>query len=305
MMSLPSNPLVSVVIATYNNRNLLDRTVQNILQQTYSNMELIVVDDGSTDGTRDLMVEMATRDSRLRYVYQMNQERGAARNRGIREARGEYVAFIDQDDLWHPTKLERQILALLEEPSVDCCYCLRGVLHHDGRETYDQEPLPPDGDIFEPLLYRCFVGSMTPIIRRSCFDRVGGFCEDRRLACFCDWELWTRLASMSRWRLLPEFLGLHCLHAGNTQRAPEWYEDELRIQLMGHYELSQEQRRTLHSYGIARRWHWATKLYKEAPLTALHVLTRIALHAPERLIHRNFWGLVFRSGVFAVRKQFS
>lgn len=108
---MSQDPLVSVVIPTYNRVGLLARTIGNMFQQTYANFEVIVVDDGSTDGTQ----AMLNRDysGRVRVVAQPNSGPAVARNHGARVARGEIIAFQDSDDLWHPEKLKRQV-ALLE-----------------------------------------------------------------------------------------------------------------------------------------------------------------------------------------------
>ena len=174
----------------------------------------------------------------------------------------------------------------------------------DGSKVFGQAEMPPEGEIFDALLNVCFIGSMTPLIARSCFDRVGGFNEGRRLSCFCDWEMWTRLATAFRWILVPEFLGFHCLHGANSQRALDLGDDELRIRLMERYELSSHQRRLLNRYRTGRRWHWAAALYKDRPFIALKVLMRIAIQAPQRLVHRQFWGLVIRSGLLTASKPF-
>jgi hypothetical protein len=164
-------------------------------------------------------------------------------------------------------------------------------------ESSGLEPsvLPPQGDIFEPLLNTCFIGSMTPLIRRRCFDVVGGFCEDRRLLCFEDWEMWTRLATRFGWTLIPEVLGRYRLHAGNTQHSADCTIDELRFGLMRKYGLSSQQSKQLASYMTARRWHWTAKSYIESPMAALQLLVRIASTAPHQMFRKSFWSLAARS----------
>lgn len=112
--------LVSVVIPSYNRAHCIERAVRSVLDQAYKNIEVIVVDDGSEDNTRDIL--NAIGDPRLRYVYQDNQGACAARNRGVELARGKYVAFHDSDDLWHSTKLEKQV-AVLDRDIADVVFC--------------------------------------------------------------------------------------------------------------------------------------------------------------------------------------
>lgn len=292
-MNLPREPLVSVVVPTYNRRDFIGETLASVMAQTYANFELIVIDDGSTDGTREFVLDAFGHDPRLRYISQPNSERAVARNRGIRESRGEFVAFLDSDDLWLPSKLERQVSAMWIDGAPECCFSLFDVLTSDA-PNFEPVSLPPQGDIFEPLLNHCFIGSMTPLIQRRCFDVVGGFCEDRRLLCFEDWEMWTRLASAFRWTLVPEILGRYRLHPGNTQHAADLAIDELRMRLMQSYRLSPRHKTSLQNYMTARRWHWATRLYRDEPRVVVRLLMRLAVQNPRRLLFKNFWGLLVR-----------
>lgn len=297
-MDSVNSPLVSVVIPTFNRRSLIAETISSVLNQTYTRLELIIVDDGSTDGTHEFVLDSFGTDPRLRYITQSNGERAVARNRGIKESRGELIGFLDSDDIWLPQKLELQVASLGRDQTADCCYCLFDVLTTNSQSEVET-PLPPENDIFEPLLRECFVGSMTPLIRRHCFETVGGFCEDRRLLCFEDWEMWTRLASQFRWILVPEVLGRHRLHAGNTQHAPDVFVDELRIQLMADYSLSTMQRTAVSAYSAGRRWHWASRLYCHEPVTTIRILLRLGKGCPRSACRKNFWGLMVRAGLHA------
>ena len=109
-------PKVSVIIPTYNRQDLVQEAIDSVLNQTFRDWELIVVDDGSTDQTPSVLQERY--DSRIIYIYQENQGESAARNRGLYSATGEYVAFLDSDDLWHPKKLQRQIEVFAEKPEL-------------------------------------------------------------------------------------------------------------------------------------------------------------------------------------------
>lgn len=289
-----SGCLVSVVMPTYNRRALIGESIASVLAQTHGALELIIVDDGSSDGTQEAVTDRFGHDPRLRYLRQANRERACARNRGIREARGELIAFLDSDDLWYPDKLARQIEALERANAADCCYGFHDVLSAHGRGR-DGENALPAGDILEDLLSRCFIGSMTPLVRRRCFDDVGGFCEDRALLCFEDWEMWTRLASRYRWVLVPEVLGTHRVHDANTQHAATVEIDELRLRLMQSYTLTVRQRQAVRRYASARRWHWATALYRSRPRLAAALLLRILDDDPRRAMQKSFWGLLVRA----------
>ncbi len=137
-MTSDFEPLISIVVPAYNRADLIGETVSSILAQSYLRWELVVVDDGSTDGTAEAVARAGRGDSRVRCVRQANSERAVARNRGIREARGEWVAFLDSDDLWLPTKLERQVEVVHRDDS-DCCYCLFEVLGDIGKDVSQGE----------------------------------------------------------------------------------------------------------------------------------------------------------------------
>src|SRR5207249_11176371 len=114
------NKMVSVVIATYNCRRYVGEAVESALAQSYQPIEVIVVDDGSTDGTAE---ELRPFKDRIRYLVQANQGPAAARNHGIRAARGEYVAFLDADDLWAPSKIEKQVAAMEKSDKIGVVHC--------------------------------------------------------------------------------------------------------------------------------------------------------------------------------------
>ncbi len=131
-----SDPLISAVIPTYNYGHFVTAAVRNVLAQTYRNLEVIVVDDGSKDNTRE---RLAPYLDRIRYVYQENQGPSAARNTGIRSATGEWVALLDSDDLWHPRKLELQVKYLQAHPEVGLLGSDRVYdLHGDWPRVHDE-----------------------------------------------------------------------------------------------------------------------------------------------------------------------
>ena len=116
----PIKDLVSVIIPTYNRAHLIKRSAESVLNQTYTNLELIIVDDGSTDDTEEVVKTL--NDNRVTYIKQPNQGACAARNNGIDHAKGEFIAFQDSDDVWHEDKLEKQIKCL-KETGADFCFC--------------------------------------------------------------------------------------------------------------------------------------------------------------------------------------
>ena len=182
---------VSVVIPTYNLAQFLPDAIASVREQNWPDLEIIVVDDGSTDDTPGVLERLA-REGQLRCFRQENAGASAARNRGIKEARKEWVAFLDADDLWMPGKLAAQFEALERKPSAAFSFGDQRLRFKDGSEV-DQPSRATDA----PLLLQMLVGNIfaTPavIARRDCFDAVGLF--DTRLRTGEDWDMWMRLAA--------------------------------------------------------------------------------------------------------------
>ena len=213
-------PVVSIVIPTYNRAELLKRSVQSILDQTYQDFEVIVVDDGSTDNTEEVVKCFA--DNRIQYIkHDRNRGASAARNTGIRAASARYIAFQDSDDEWLPQKLEKQV-GMLGTSSTEVGVVYSGFWKVRGRtKLYIPIPSVPlkEGDIHEVLLRRNFVGIPVTIIRRECFEKAGVF--DEKLSMYEDWELWIRISKHYEFRYIAEPLVItHCSAGGvNTQES--------------------------------------------------------------------------------------
>lgn len=187
-------PEVSVVIPVYNGASTIIRAVTSVLTQSFQDFELIVVDDGSVDATRALLTPYF---DRLTYIYQENQERSAARNRGIQASKGEYVAFLDADDWWHPLKLQQQVAVLQAHPGVALVYVQRVMVT---TTTPQNLILPGDlsyqvhTDFFPELALRDWVGSPSQVlVTRSALEKIGFF--DPALRQGEDWDLWLRIAA--------------------------------------------------------------------------------------------------------------
>jgi len=180
-------PKISVIIPTFNRKELLKLAISSILEQTMKDFELIVVDDGSTDQTQRL-VESFGKD--IRYIYQENKGVSSARNRGIREARGEYLAFLDSDDRWVKDKLKIQIQALEERPEylishTEELWYRRGRLLNPKR-IHEKRA----GDIFKQSLRLCSVSTSTAVVRRELFSKIS--CFDESMPVCEDYDLWLR-----------------------------------------------------------------------------------------------------------------
>jgi glycosyltransferase involved in cell wall biosynthesis len=215
---LQSKTLVSAIIPTYNRADTICQAVDSVLQQTYPRVEVLVVDDGSTD---DTLSRLERYGDRIQVIAQANAGPGAARNRGIELSHGEVLAFLDSDDLWFPTKIERQV-ALLEkvDESVPCCLCNAVLRFSDGREllSFDRGRLCPQYEegiwlnAAEVLASRFVMFNQMVAIRRTALVKVGGFNEGFR--CLEDYELALRLALLGPWAFIRTPLA--CWNEGST-----------------------------------------------------------------------------------------
>lgn len=187
MAHAPSPPLVSVIVPTYNRARLLRETVDSVLAQTYPCIELIVVDDGSTDETPRVLAEYG---DRIVAIRKTNAGGTAARNTGLQAASGDYVNFVDHDDLLLPNKIEQQVRLLEASPSLGWAHCGFWRMEPDGRYI-DRVTLLPEGDVLAPLLRGCFIWSGAPVIRRTVLEQVGPFNTE---AWSSDAEMWLRIA---------------------------------------------------------------------------------------------------------------
>jgi glycosyltransferase involved in cell wall biosynthesis len=207
---------VSVVIATRNHAAWLGDAIASVRAQTYTDWELVVVDDGSTDATRDVALRHAG-DRRVRYVHQAHAERSAARNRGIAETLAPLVAFLDADDRWLPEKLAKQVAALATEPAAGLCYTTARFVDAAGRPLpLRKPPRTIAGDVFPHLMRGNVIVLASVVVRRRCLEEVGGF--DTKLPAYgCeDWDLWLRIARRWRFAVVDEELTLYRRHGANT-----------------------------------------------------------------------------------------
>jgi len=208
-----SKPLLSVVIPTYNRADYIAETIESVLQQTYDNIEVIVIDDGSTDNTAQLVKPFGRK---VRYVRQENAERGASRNHGLRLASGDYIAFLDSDDLWLPDKAADGIGFLEANPAVGLLCTDAFEIDGEGKERRVLRARGYSGQVTGKLLQNNFVIMPTHLARRSVVRHIGGFREERELSGSEDWEMWVRLSLVAEFAYIPEVTAKYRVHTANT-----------------------------------------------------------------------------------------
>jgi glycosyltransferase involved in cell wall biosynthesis len=195
------NPLLSIVLPAYNAAPYLAETVNSIRKQSYRPLEVIVVDDGSTDGTSNIVCTLVSEaeseaEFTLRSIYQANSGPSAARNRGISESNGTYVGFIDADDRWHKDKAAHQVKIMREDPNVGVTFSQWRIITEDGVATNRTGGAPTGFVTVEDLLFENVVGTTSNVImRREVLNKIGPFDVNLR---FCeDLELWLRAAQIN------------------------------------------------------------------------------------------------------------
>ncbi len=204
-------PLVTVVVPAFNAERTIGETLSSVRAQTYRNLEIIVVDDGSSDATASIVEANASEDERVRLIRQDNSGVAAARNCGIRAAQGGFVAPVDADDLWRPTKIEKQMAEIFAGgPRCGLVYTWQARIDATGR-ILDQRPGPAyEGDVTPRLLYGNFLGSGSlALIRKEALDEVGGYdsalLAQQAQGCE-DWKLYLEIASRYRFGVVKEHL---------------------------------------------------------------------------------------------------
>ena len=215
-------PNVSVIIPTYQRANLVSKTIESVLAQTYTDYEIIVVNDGSTDNTREVLARFG---DKINVIHQENKGASAARNTGIMASQGRYIAFVDDDDLWVPKKLEKQVKSFESNPNIGLvCSNMFFFKYNDVSADVADVWAPtshPPGVLQDWILL--FIGDFilmpTVVVRRECLDEVGLF--DQTLTSCEDYDLWLRIIEKFSVHFLNEPLALYHLSANSLSTNKE------------------------------------------------------------------------------------
>ena len=206
-------PLISVIIPVYNGENTIRETIASVLNQTWADLEVIVINDGSQDSTLEIVSNMS--DARIKVFSYPNGNQAVSRNRGIAHATSEYISFIDADDLWTPDKLESQLKALQQNPKAAVAYSWTDLIDESSQFIRTGSHLTVNGDAYANLLIVNFLeNGSNPLICREALIKVGGF--DPSLPPAEDWDMWLRLASHYPFVAVPSAQILYRTSANST-----------------------------------------------------------------------------------------
>lgn len=203
-------PLISVIIPAYNAQAFIAQTLESVIAQTYSNLEILVVDDGSSDRTAEIIRQFAQQDSRIHLLQQSNAGVAVARNLAIKKARGEFIAPVDADDIWYPHNIAWQLQAMNQGgQSVGLVYSWSVDIDEQDRPTGGFRAAQIAGDVYTTLIAHNFIGNASAtMMRRSCLEQVGvydpGLKEQNAQGCE-DWDLYLRIAEHYEFQVVREF----------------------------------------------------------------------------------------------------
>lgn len=221
-----SAPAVSILLATYNRADYIAEAIESVLAQTFTDWELLIIDDGSTDATRAVVAPYAAAHANIRYGYQSNRGLAATRQEGVARCRGRYLALLDDDDQYLPCKLERQVAFLDAHPELGLVYSYVDVTDEAWR-VLQRAPERPARSFLE-LIDACTIYTASVLARRACFDRLGSFRSN--LPFIHDDEMWLRLSRAYPIAFVPECVGRYRRHATNmTHRFLSYYPEYLTV----------------------------------------------------------------------------
>ncbi len=219
--------LVSIIIPTFNRWPLVSEAIESVRKQRFREFELIVVDDGSDDGTMD---RLECYGMEITVLRQPRQGVAAARNLGVRHAQGRYLCFLDSDDLWQPRKLQTQMAFMRANPEVKICQTEEVWIRNGVRVNPGKRHHKPSGNIFRASLDLCLVSPSSVMITRGLFEGVGGF--DETLVVCEDYDLWLRLAVDTEVPLIPEPLTIKRGGHRDQLSRSTWGMDRFRIRAL-------------------------------------------------------------------------
>ncbi|MCW1908062.1 MAG: glycosyltransferase [Candidatus Saccharibacteria bacterium] len=287
---------VDIVMPTFNSMRWLPKTIESILSQTHQNWKLYITDDGSSDDTKKYILGL--KEKRIHYISQQHKGAAAARNSGITQGSSPFIAFIDADDIWYPTKLADQLQLMQQDTTVGLVY---GQHYNINDQDIITSSLKIDkrGDLFEELCHgNCIAGSASmAMISRSIVDKVGVFRED--LVNGEDWEYWLRISQHCKIDYVPKIIAAIRQHGdsvqSNTKRMADGLVQAFEV-ITSEYTLTRSQRIYIASYCLfnAAKDYFASTHY----LLARKTIIRLLKENPHALFELDNWTVKFGVGPY-------
>ncbi|MBE9062861.1 glycosyltransferase [cf. Phormidesmis sp. LEGE 11477] len=282
-------PLASVIVPVYNGAQTIHATIESVLQQTAQDFELVVVDDGSTDTTLEVVSKFD--DPRLSVFSYHNAGVATSRNRGAAHASGKYISFIDADDLWTPDKLALQLEALESTPKTAVAYSWTDYIDQEGRFIEKAQRVAFSGDVYAKLLLRNFLESASNVtIHRQTFLKLGGF--DLSLSGAADWDFFLRLAKHYPFVAVPHLGVLYRLLDSSMSANLAAQEKECLTVLDRAYEQASPNLQPLKQQSLGQLYRYLSfkamhgSLHRPKGASALHYLFQSLVHSPQIAIQQ-------------------
>jgi glycosyltransferase involved in cell wall biosynthesis len=256
-------PKISVIIPAYNCAITIKETIESVLNQSFSDLELIVINDGSTDSTLNIVSEM--KDSRIKIFSYPNAGGNVSRNRGINHAIGEFISFLDADDIWTPDKLATQLQAIDKNPTTKVAYSWTDYIDENGKFVSSGTHISHQGYVYEQLLVKNFLeNGSNPLICKDALHHCGGF--DESLVAGQDWDMWLRLAREFNFVAVPEVQILYRISA-NSLSCNLARQEKACLQVLNKaYSTSPESLQHLKAYSFANLYKYLTWKALQNPL---------------------------------------
>ena len=290
---MQSDVAFSVIIPTYNRAGFIQQTIQSVLHQSFENFEIIVVDDGSTDNTKEIVQSID--DERLIYIRKTNEERAVARNTGTRRSRGTYVTFLDSDDLFYPEHLETAWKTISATGAV---FVHLGYEIRSARTSAIRKIVPPSGELNRHLIAGNFLSCHAVFLRRE-VALANLFNEDRNLSALEDWELWLRLATQYPIQYTPQVTSVMIDHDERSvlKTDPEKLIERVSLLLkyvLGNSVVTAYYRQDLSQFKSSCYTYIAlhVALTKRNRLTAFRYLLKGIAESPRALTKRRFLAIL-------------
>lgn len=256
-------PKISVIIPAYNCAKTINKTIESVLNQSFTDFELLVINDGSTDSTLDIVSKIE--DCRIKFFSYKNAGGNVSRNRGINYATGEFISFLDADDIWTPDKLATQLQAIDKNPTTKVAYSWTDYIDENGKFVCSGTHISHQGYVYEQLLVKNFLeNGSNPLICKDALHRCGGF--DESLVAGQDWDMWLRLAREFNFVAVPEVQILYRISASSLSCNLARQEKACLQVLNKAYSTSPESLQHLKAYSFANLYKYLTWKALQNPL---------------------------------------